>query len=165
MSWSDLRIAGPIIRHPGIFLIGSICSLPILCRPGFEGEMIPRRVGELRATHFPQRRYALLISRLALNATGGKHKSGADYTHQRSLHLILIHFPTTAGSARFCLLCCQPEPISGTLAARKSPLTQRVPCRLPVWSRMNHLHEVQDIASSPTLHRQVLAAQTEVRQI
>ena len=75
------------------------------------------------------------------------------------MHLILIHFPTTAGSAQFCLLCCQPEPIPGTLAARKPLLTPRVPCRLPVWSRMNHLHELQDIVSSPTLHRQVLTAQ------
>ena len=91
-------------------------------------------------------------------------RSGADYTHQRSLHFILIHFPTTAGSAQFCLLCCQPEPIPGTLAARKHLLTQRVPCRLPVWSRMNHLHEVQDMASSPTLHRQVHMAQVETRK-
>ena len=89
-------------------------------------------------------------------------RSCADYLHQRSVHLILIHFPTTAGSAQFCLLCCQPEPIPGTLAARKHLLTQRVPCRLPVWSRMNHLHELQDIASSPTLHRQVRLAQEQV---
>ena len=75
------------------------------------------------------------------------------------MHLILIHFPTTAGSAQFCLLCCQPEPIPGTLAARRPLLTPRVPCRLPVWSRMNHLHELQDIVSSPSLHRQVLTAQ------
>ena len=96
------------------------------------------------------------------SATSQIRRSCADYLHQRSVHLILIHFPTTAGSAQFCLLCCQPEPIPGTLAARKPLLTPRVPCRLPVWSRMNHLHELQDIASLPTLHRQVHVAQERV---
>ena len=39
---------------------------------------------------------------------------------QRSLQTTLIHFPTTADSAQFCLLCCQPEPIPRSLAARTS---------------------------------------------
>ena len=95
----------------------------------------------------------------AVAAAKEKGWSGAPCTQQRSLLLILAQCPTTAGSAQFCLLCCQPEPIPGTLAARKPLLTPRVPCRLPVWSRMNHLHELQDIVSSPTLYRQVLTAQ------
>ena len=38
-----------------------------------------------------------------------------------------------AGSAQFCLLCCQPEPVPESLPARPPPLTQGRPCRLPVW--------------------------------
>ena len=30
---------------------------------------------------------------------------------QRLLHYILVQCPVTASSAKFCLLCCQPEPI------------------------------------------------------
>ena len=52
---------------------------------------------------------------------------------QRSLHPILVYFPTTAGSAQFCLLCCQPEPVPRSLAARLSQLTSRDPCRLQAW--------------------------------
>ena len=53
---------------------------------------------------------------------------------QRSLHSTLGCFPTTAGSAQFCLLCCQPEPVPESLPARPPPLTRGCPCRLPVWS-------------------------------
>ena len=52
---------------------------------------------------------------------------------QRSLHSIQAHVPTTASSAQFCLLCCQPEPIPRSLAARMSQLTSRDPCRLQAW--------------------------------
>ena len=31
------------------------------------------------------------------------------------------------------MLCCQPEPVPGSLAVRMSLLTQRDPCRLPAW--------------------------------
>ena len=41
--------------------------------------------------------------------------------------------PTTAPSAQFCLLCCQPEPLPESLAARAAPLTQGRPCRLGAW--------------------------------
>ena len=41
--------------------------------------------------------------------------------------------PTTAASAQFCLLCCQPEPLPESLAARAAPLTQGRPCRLAAW--------------------------------
>ena len=46
---------------------------------------------------------------------------------------ILILCPTTAASAQFCLLCCQPEPIPRSLTARMSLFTQRDPCRLAAW--------------------------------
>ena len=95
--------------------------------------------------------YKLMLTKK--NKQKWKKRSCADYAHQKSLQFILIHFPTTAGRAQFCLLCYQPEPIPGTLAARRPLFTQRVPCRLPLWSRMNHLHDLQDIMSSPTLHR------------
>ena len=52
---------------------------------------------------------------------------------QRSLHSIQAHFPTTASSAQFCLLCYQPEPVPRSLAARLSQLTSRDPCRLQAW--------------------------------
>ena len=61
-----------------------------------------------------------------------KRASCACYPRQRLLQVILAYFPTTAGSAQFCLLCCQPEPVPGTLAARMSQLTSWDPCRLPV---------------------------------
>ena len=61
---------------------------------------------------------------------GGRCASSAT---QRQLHSVQPHCPTTAGSAQFCLLCCQPEPIPGSLAARMFLLTLRDPCRLPAW--------------------------------
>ena len=61
-------------------------------------------------------------------------RSNVSYPHQRSLRIILAYFPTTAGSAPFGLLCCQPGSVPGTLAARTSQLTPWGPCRLPVWS-------------------------------
>ena len=64
---------------------------------------------------------------------GRKRDRGDCYARQRFLHIILVHFPTTASSAQFYLLCCQPEPIPGALAARMSRLTSRDPCRLLVW--------------------------------
>ena len=42
---------------------------------------------------------------------------------QRPLQFVQPHYPTTAGSAQFCLLCCQPEPFSRSSAARMFPLT------------------------------------------
>ena len=59
--------------------------------------------------------------------------SCASYTQQRSLHPILVYFPTTAGSAQFCLLCCQPEPVPRSSTARMSRFTPWDPCRLPAW--------------------------------
>ena len=56
-----------------------------------------------------------------------------DSAAQRSLHSIQAHDPTTASSAQFCLLCCQPEPVPRSLAARLSQLTSRDPCRLQAW--------------------------------
>ena len=41
------------------------------------------------------------------------HSSGHHYS-------TLTYFLTTADSAQFCLLCCQPEPIPGSLSARLS---------------------------------------------
>ena len=64
----------------------------------------------------------------------GKRWSDASSTEQRPLHSVLVCFPTTASSAQFCLLCCQPEPVPRSLAARMSQLTPRDPCRLLAWS-------------------------------
>ena len=48
----------------------------------------------------------------------------AGSAEQRSLHSIQAHF---------CLLCCQPEPVPRSLAARLSQLTSRDHCRLQAW--------------------------------
>ena len=84
-------------------------------------------------------------------ATSAKHKKGwscAAYLLQRFLHSTLDCFPTTAGSAQFCLLCCQPEPVPESLPARPPPLTRGCPCRLPVWSGQS-IHMVHRTYSSP----------------
>ena len=52
---------------------------------------------------------------------------------QGSLHSTLGCVPTTAGSAQFCLLCCQTELVPESLPARPPPITRGCPCRLPVW--------------------------------
>ena len=59
---------------------------------------------------------------------------GASSAQQRFLHAILTQCPTTAGSVQFCLLCCQPEPVPRSVAARSLQLTLQDPCRLPAWS-------------------------------
>ena len=62
-----------------------------------------------------------------------KDWSSASSAWQRRLHVILIQYPTTAGSVQFCLLCCQPEPVPRSLAARRMQFTLLTPCRLPAW--------------------------------
>ena len=49
-------------------------------------------------------------------------------------HTVLLHYPDTARSAQFCLLCCQPEPVPRSSTARWPRLTLRKPCRLRAWS-------------------------------
>ena len=67
---------------------------------------------------------------------------------QRFLYSILSCFLTTAGSAQFCLLCCQPEPVPESLPARPPSLTRRCPCSLPVWSGQP-IHMVHRTYSGP----------------
>ena len=67
---------------------------------------------------------------------------------QRFLYSTLGCVPTTAGSAQFCLLCCQPEPVPESLPARPPSLTRRCPCSLPVWSGQP-IHMVHRTYSSP----------------
>ena len=84
-------------------------------------------------------------------ATQAEHEKGwscAAYLLQRFLHSTLDCFPTTAGSAQFCLLCCQPEPVPESLPARPPSLTRRCPCSLPVWSGQS-IHMVCRTYSSP----------------
>ena len=66
-----------------------------------------------------------------------QHKgwSGAASDQQRSSSTIQPQCPSTACRAQFCLLCCQPEPVPRSLAARMSQLTPRDPCRLHVCMR------------------------------
>ena len=51
-----------------------------------------------------------------------------------SLHFVLAYYPSTASSAQFFMLCCQPETFPGSLAARMSQFTPWDPCRLLAWS-------------------------------
>ena len=53
----------------------------------------------------------------------GKGGVESSCTAQRSQHCIQIQYPVTAGGVRFCLLCCQPEPMPRSLTARTSSLT------------------------------------------
>ena len=59
--------------------------------------------------------------------------SDASSAGQRKLQPAMICFPTTASSAQFCLLCCQPEPVPRSLTARTSQPARRDPCRLLAW--------------------------------
>ena len=52
-----------------------------------------------------------------------KRGCGALCTQQRSLHIILVHCPTTASNAQSCLLCCQPQPFPRSLATRSPQFT------------------------------------------
>ena len=54
----------------------------------------------------------------------------APVLQDRSQHSVLAHCPNTASSAKFSMLCYQPETIPWTLAARLSKLTSWEPCRL-----------------------------------
>ena len=84
-------------------------------------------------------------------ATQAEHEkswSCGAYLLQSFLHSTLDCLPTTAGSAQFCLLCCQPEPVPESLPARPPSLTRRCPCSLPVWSGQS-IHMVCRTYSSP----------------
>lgn len=77
-----------------------------------------------------------------------KSRSCAAYPLQGSLYSTLDCFPTTAGSAQFCLLCCQPEPVPESLPARPPSLTRGCPCSLPVWSGQS-IHMVHRTYTGP----------------
>jgi hypothetical protein len=100
--------------------------------PCNQGVGIEVRVSRLSATcvYVP-------VSNLRMNTAHAreikKEQSYAGSAAQRSLRPVLAYYPPTASSAQFCLLCCQPEPIHGSLAARMSRLTPRDPCRLLAW--------------------------------
>ena len=81
-------------------------------------------------------------------AEAKKGCSCAAYPLQRFLFSTLGCVPTTAGSAQFCLLCCQPEPVPESLPARPPSLTRRCPCSLPVWLGQP-IHMVHRTYSSP----------------
>ncbi len=71
----------------------------------------------------------------SLLAGNGKKGGVAEVLHHRGRKLpVLARAPATVSSAQFCLLCCQPEPVPRSLAARNSLLTPREPCRLLTWS-------------------------------
>lgn len=72
-------------------------------------------------------------------------------TRQRHLHIVLTCIPATASSTQFCLLCCQPVPFPRILAARKSQLWLRGPCRLLAWPGQVINTSVQVLACSTTL--------------
>ena len=92
--------------------------------------MFEKRGGRKKCKTFPlrKRRFA---RRKGANAK--KDWSRAAYPPQRSLRAALGCYPTTAGGAQFCLLCCQPGPVPESLPARPPPLTKGRPCRPPVW--------------------------------
>ena len=62
-----------------------------------------------------------------------KERSCAPSAQQRLLQRILAQYPTTASSAQYCLLCCQPQPVPGPSTAATLQLTSQDLCRLPAW--------------------------------
>jgi hypothetical protein len=72
---------------------------------------------------------------------------------QRSLHATLAYFPTTADSAQFCLLCCQPEPIPGSfISCQDFTVSTMESLQTICLVRVGHPHGVQDLLQSLALH-------------
>ena len=80
-----------------------------------------------------------------------KRCCGAACTCQRRLLCTQLLSPTTASSAQFCLLCCQPVPVPGSLTARMPQLAPWEPCRLLAWSGEKHPHALQVMPRSTAL--------------
>ena len=78
--------------------------------------------------------------------------SGAPATYQRSLHYILAHYPITASSIQFCLLCCQPEPIPRLLNCQGITACAMKTLQTTCLIGVSHRHAMQDLVSSGTLH-------------
>ena len=78
--------------------------------------------------------------------------SGAPATYQRSLHYILAHYPITASSIQFCLLCCQPEPIPRLLNCQGITACAMKTLQTTCLIGVSHRHAMQDLVSSATLH-------------
>ena len=80
-------------------------------------------------------------------------RSCSTSSQQRHLHRILWHSPITAGCAQFCLLCCQPEPIPGSLTTRVLTLTSEYPYEQSYLIRMPQLHAEQYMLKPMKLSR------------
>ena len=80
-----------------------------------------------------------------------KRCCGAACTCQRRLLCTQPMSPTTASRAQFCLLCCQPVPVPGSLTARLPQLAPWEPCRLLAWSGDKHPHALQVMPRSTAL--------------
>ena len=120
-------------------------TIRALCRLTSEVERDPVHSTRYGRQHLPAPAMVAVLASAATDGQGvpvcvvvasnGKGCRRASYLPQRSLQLILRYGLATAGSTRFCLLCCQPEPMPGILTARTLWLTPQSPCRLSVWLR------------------------------
>ena len=85
-------------------------------------------------SHPVRRRMCLMGAQMRNEKNKKNRRSDESSAEERRLHPVLANVPTTASSAWFCLLCCQPEPIPRSLSARMSQFTLWDPCRLLAWS-------------------------------
>ena len=93
-------------------------------------DVIPKRKHRLPTAYRSQLLQRFLPMRTNLQKASQSHR----LTHTRG-HMLTTqaHYPTTENAARFCLLCCQPEPMSVSLSARMSQPPLRQPCRALTW--------------------------------
>ena len=106
-----------------------LCIVPILTDD-------PRRESSRSHFHKKLRTTHVGMHKQCVRSTGRQKRSAVVHVnpHQRSLPTTQIHYPTIENTARFCLLCCQPEPVPLSLSTRTSQLTPRCPCGVPTWS-------------------------------
>ena len=103
---------------PSVFFVGACAnSMSMPQKPATEAD--PKQLARWRGGWLERRR---------------KKARGSARSHCRGrLRSIQVHFPSTASSAQLCLLCCQPEPVPGSSAARVRRPPPLQPCRLLAW--------------------------------
>ena len=110
-----------------------LCIVPILTDDP-RRESRETRAGSHAALGTNSCRRALQAARPVTAARAKWLSVAQPMLRQRSLLPTQAHFPTTEDAVRFCLLCCQPEPLPASLSTRTSQLPSLRPCRAPTWS-------------------------------
>ena len=79
------------------------------------------------------------------------HENGwrrASCPRQRLLQPIQACCPTTADSAEFCLLCCQPEPVSPVVNCQRAMAFATMPLQTVCLVGAAHPHRLQGVTQS-----------------